>query len=220
MPIVNIKHLENNTQLGIWEIKETQQDILSLHPTLKTILKKELKYKSASRIKEKLTTYALIYKMLGKEGIKIEHLITGKPIIPNFNISISHTKNFVAVMISKYKNIAVDIQQITNKVDIVADKFIRQDEYISNTTDRLIAWSIKETAYKYFSDKKLRLLDLRIEKPIDKNKDLIEIKNLLTSKNILAKYKLTTQYVLTYSIETYKFWKIVLVIIYLYVILH
>ena len=71
----------------------------------------------------------------------------------NRNISISHSGEMVAILISKDNGIGVDIERITEKVNLVKSKFLNQKEinYLSNdeeTRNLTRAWTAKEAIYK------------------------------------------------------------------------
>ena len=71
----------------------------------------------------------------------------------NRNISISHSGEMVAILISKDNGIGVDIERITEKVKSVKSKFLNQVEinYLSNDEEirnLTRAWTAKEAIYK------------------------------------------------------------------------
>ena len=83
--------------------------------------------------------------------------VTYKENIPilsdNRNISISHSGEMVAILISKDNGIGVDVERITEKVNLVKSKFLNQKEinYLSNDEEirnLTRAWTAKEAIYK------------------------------------------------------------------------
>ncbi len=82
---------------------------------------------------------------------KSEH---GKPSFTNHNahFSISHSREYVALIYSESQKVAIDIEVIQPKIQAIRSKFIHPNDYeqgedILNLT---IIWSAKETIYKYF----------------------------------------------------------------------
>ena len=72
----------------------------------------------------------------------------------SFSISISHTKGYVAVLLSEPgKRVGIDIECYSERVRKVAHKFMREDEKKSlfkgtETWSLLLHWSAKETMFK------------------------------------------------------------------------
>jgi len=71
----------------------------------------------------------------------------------NRNISISHSEEMVAILISKESGIGVDVEKINKKVDSIKSKFLNQKEisYLSGdgeTRNLTRAWTAKEAIYK------------------------------------------------------------------------
>lgn len=78
----------------------------------------------------------------------------GKPSFTNHNahFSISHSREYVALIYSESQKVAVDIEAVQTKIQAIRSKFIHPKDYeqgedILNLT---IIWSAKETIYKYF----------------------------------------------------------------------
>jgi 4'-phosphopantetheinyl transferase len=78
----------------------------------------------------------------------------GKPSFTNHNahFSISHSREYVALIYSESQKVAVDIEFVQSKIQSIRSKFIHPNDYeqgedILNLT---IIWSAKETIYKYF----------------------------------------------------------------------
>jgi len=71
----------------------------------------------------------------------------------NRNISISHSGQIVAILISKDIGIGVDVERITEKVNSIKSKFLNQQEinYLTSAEDTrnlTRAWTAKEAIYK------------------------------------------------------------------------
>jgi 4'-phosphopantetheinyl transferase len=109
-----------------------------------------LKLKTAKRQQEFLLARYLRNFVLG--NIPIGYKDSGKPFLLNDErfISISHSKDFLGVLISKY-NCSLDIEEISNKVEKVKFKFLNENEgtLIPNDPKNLTrAWTVKEVLYK------------------------------------------------------------------------
>ena len=111
----------------------------------------ELKqFKAEHRMLEWLSVRVLLFHLLDNHHVVLYHQ-SGRPYILNdeYYISISHTKGYVAVIISQVGTVAIDIEQYGQRVHRVASKFMRDDEavnaYNADTTwSLLLHWSAKE----------------------------------------------------------------------------
>jgi phosphopantetheine--protein transferase-like protein len=140
--------------LGIWKLKETAADLISQFQFSDNELENFTKIKHETRKREYLATRLLLQKLLNKK-VEIEYLQSGKPLLKNshFNISISHSANFVAIIIST-KKIGIDIENTNRNITKIATKFLSSDEieHIKKTENKQIAttlyWSAKEAIFK------------------------------------------------------------------------
>ncbi len=147
---------ESTYQLGVWKMDETIEQLLEFLPE-KTYYEEEIKrFKASHRIHEWLSVRALLYTLL-KTHQPVKYLSTGKPYLDNQYISISHTKGYVAVIVSSNAEVGIDIEQYSRRVHKVATKFMRDDEVTvtykeDSTWSLLLHWSAKETMFKSIDD--------------------------------------------------------------------
>jgi 4'-phosphopantetheinyl transferase len=135
--------------IGVWKIDEDLAFFETLfhgHPAIQNE-KKRLQW-FASRHLANL--------MLGAPDIIVNDE-TGKPNFKTspFNISLSHTTGFAAVIISKQCVVGIDIEAVHPKVERVAHKFLREDEIDSipdneKAAKLILYWSAKESLYKLY----------------------------------------------------------------------
>ena len=200
MSVVYIKEVAPDVKLGLWKMEDDILQILSQSSDMRKLFDTEIsQYRSDSRRNEKLAVYSLLWKMT-KSKIRISHNDNGKPIVDGYNISISHTRGFASVILSKSKNVAVDIEYYSDRVGRIADKFIRKDEIAKDIDSQLINWSAKETVYKYFSEQDLQYFDMKLmpNAEIEKTK---QVQNLKTNDYQDVYYELNKEYVLTYTYD-------------------
>ena len=116
--------------------------------------------------------------MTGRRDLVIGHNADGKPTLNGYIISVSHTIGYASIIMSKTRNVAVDVEYRNNRVFRIVDKFLTKQETallngllqtedttlktIASLTEShdaqtslLLCWCAKETIYKYFSDEKL-----------------------------------------------------------------
>ena len=110
------------------------------------------------RQREWLTVRTLLKKMLGEEK-QISYTTTGKPYLADssYHISISHTKAYVALALDENYPVAVDIEQISSRVEKIRSRFMSETEeqHLSKTQPLihlLLHWSAKEALYKYMDE--------------------------------------------------------------------
>ncbi len=103
-------------------------------------------YKSAKR---KLEFY---FTRLLWDSFKIPQNITykpsGKPVLPEGFISVSHSHDCIAIGFSKQAEIGIDIEPVSEKIRKVKHKFSHPKESFDDLTDLTKSWCIKEAVYK------------------------------------------------------------------------
>ncbi|EFI72036.1 MULTISPECIES: 4'-phosphopantetheinyl transferase family protein [Segatella] len=198
MALLSIRHLWDDVNLGIWAIEETVEQLFEQYPHLKDLkVYLDEKYKNEGRKKEILAVRALLYEMTHEESSKrISHEPSGKPLLKGYFISISHTKGYAAVIMSKTRNVAVDIEYVSDRVSKIVDKFIRSDEDSSTIEVQLKNWCAKETVYKYFSEEDLQYSEMRLH---DLSSSHALVDDLKIKKTIDVFFDTNSQYVLAYS---------------------
>ena len=192
-----------NFAIGVWKIEEELAFFEALfhgHPDIAND-KKRLQW-FASR--------HLANIMLGQPDIIVNDA-TGKP---NFktspvNISISHTVDFAAVMISGQCAVGIDIEAVHPKVERVAHKFLTEDEINSIPVDEkaaklMLYWSAKESLFKLYGWGALEFKTQLLIAPFDMKQagaltaDIITPH--LTLKNLTVNYEFFAGQVLSYVV--------------------
>lgn len=140
--------------LGIWKVEETSEELLSMLQCKKW-LNHFLTVKSAARIREMLATRVLLKKLLGEEK-EICYFASGKPYLADgsYQISISHTRGYVALVLNKKQTMGLDIEQRTDKIFRVRDRVVSSTEFICDDNQQvhlLLHWSAKEAMFKYLN---------------------------------------------------------------------
>lgn len=140
------------SQLAVWRIDETKEELLSMLDR-KDWLDNFIHIKSESRILEILAVRVLIKELVGEEK-KIEYLPSGRPFLADqsYHIGISHTRKYVSIVLNQYYPVALDMEQISDKVRRVRSRLVSEAEYIDEQQDiihLLLHWSTKEAIFKY-----------------------------------------------------------------------
>lgn len=192
--LVYTKEIAPDVFLGLWRMEEdTSRDDCpqEVASTLGSFC--------ARRQQEVSSTYSLLHAMTGEKGLLIQHDPSGKPSIDGWNISISHTKGYVAIILSHNRNVAIDVECISPRVNKIASRFLRPDEKAPDLLSRLVHWCAKETMYKYFSGQRLGFDEMRV-RPFPLNiSSKIEAENMKTSELLNVHYVCDDEYVMTWS---------------------
>jgi len=166
MGILHKNNLSEDSLLGVWKITETFNDLFSqvnLNSDETTILNN---FSNNKRKIEWLCT-RLLLKELTNSDLKIIYNEEGKPYLDNnfYNISISHSKSLVSIILSKNSKVGIDIEEISDKIERVINKFLSKTEQNTIVKDNLrlfhlyLCWSAKEALYKVFSEDKLNFIE-------------------------------------------------------------
>ena len=151
--------------LGVWEITEDYDSLYGM-VDLATVEKAKLdSFKNISRKVEWLSVRALVKTMLGKDT-RILYNAENKPFVRGntHNISISHSNNLTAVLISSDKRVGIDLEFMSGKISKVADKFINEREKITNDPELkkyhlYLHWCAKEAMYKFCDKQDINFRD-------------------------------------------------------------
>lgn len=212
MAVVNIREVYPGVSLGLWQMDESPEQLFDLYPHLLPYRSSlDDKYKNDGRKLEFLAIRALMYEMLRVNGASkgllshagdFTHNGQGKPLFRGYHVSISHTKGYAALILSKKSEVAVDIEYMSDRVERIASKFLRKDERADSLDAKLVHWCAKETVFKLFSEENLLFEDMRV-KPFDTMADwACDVENLKSGKTVRVDFELAMDFVLTYSMWT------------------
>lgn len=212
MAVVNIREVYPGVSLGLWQMDESPEQLFDLYPHLLPYRSSlDNKYKNDGRKLEFLAIRALMYEMLRVNGASkgllshagdFTHNGQGKPLFRGYHVSISHTKGYAALILSKKSEVAVDIEYMSDRVERIASKFLRKDERADSLDVKLVHWCAKETVFKLFSEENLLFEDMRV-KPFDTMADwACDVENLKSGKTARVDFELAMDFVLTYSMWT------------------
>ena len=212
MAVVNIREVYPGVSLGLWQMDESPEQLFDLYPHLLPYRSSlDDNYKNDGRKLEFLAIRALMYEMLRVNGASkgllshagdFTHNGQGKPLFRGYHVSISHTKGYAALILSKKSEVAVDIEYMSDRVERIASKFLRKDERADSLDAKLVHWCAKETVFKLFSEENLLFEDMRV-KPFDTMADwACDVENLKSGKTARVDFELAMDFVLTYSMWT------------------
>lgn len=151
------KEFEDGSRIYVWEITESEEELLASTSVPDDELE-ELSYtRSESRRREKLATRALLNEIF-PEKLYLGHHDNGKPYLQNtaMEISISHTSRFVAILLNPDEDLGIDIECLDRDFSAVEKKALSEEEQedIDERKKNLqlaIYWCAKEAIYKRMS---------------------------------------------------------------------
>ena len=159
MAIILHKEVDSCCKLGIWEINEEYDDLLSRLSLTSEENKRLEGFQSLNRKLEFLSVRVLMNVMSGNPA-RIIYNNERKPFLENnsHRISISHSCQFTSIIMSHEKQVGIDLEYMSHRIEKIADRFIHKDEYITSVEDLVkyhlyIHWCAKEALYK-LCDKK------------------------------------------------------------------
>lgn len=196
MPL-NFQKRSEDFQLGIWRMDESFDELLRmlvLNEPDRNVLNT---FKSEYRKLEWLTTRVLLKEFLASsETGSIVYESNGKPRLVNssLSISISHTKNFVALLIAKSAGAGIDLETIQPRIEKIAKKFVTKQEEIFIDENKKqnyhhVIWGTKEVLFKIYGKGELNFLEhLHAEKFI--LKDTGELTGRITKDDFKKEYRI------------------------------
>ncbi|MBQ9893220.1 MAG: 4'-phosphopantetheinyl transferase superfamily protein [Bacteroidales bacterium] len=151
------KKLDNDAEIGVWQITETEEELIALSATPSDEMEEISFIRSESLRKQRLAVRALLCEMFD-EKVYLSHHDNGKPYIENnpINISITHTNKYVAVILHDEEDVGIDVESLDRDFSAVEKKALSEDEKEDLERDKrneqlAIYWCAKEAIFKLLS---------------------------------------------------------------------
>ncbi len=197
MPLVRtIRNKENSTIIGIWELSESLDRLFAMIDLNEQDLVAYHNFKAEGRKKQWLASRIILHQISENNKLSITYGDNRNPLIEGRSqqLSISHTNEFVTVILSDKFRVGIDIEKIHPRVLKIRHKFVsdEESEYLSEDqlNEKLILiWSAKEALYKMYGRGKLDFRkNLKIE-PFNFQADDC-VSGVINTGNIKRKYAL------------------------------
>jgi phosphopantetheinyl transferase len=156
MPLFFKENIDRGT-LALWQLKESVEELLNLIDLTQIEKEKYKKFTNDRRKKEWLATRVLLKEVVSKEST-ISYNKHGKPFLKDsdYNIGISHSSDFAALITCREKIPGIDIENINRIIEKIAPKFMSETELQACLNDNnkyskkklFIHWSAKEAVFK------------------------------------------------------------------------
>jgi phosphopantetheinyl transferase len=166
-----LKKKLNDATLGVWEIKESVEELWKSV----NLTEQELKYYSYLR-SDTRRQHWLSYRLILPHLLKVDELTgiqydeSGKPFLNNGlkHISVTHSGRFSALIASTKKSVGIDMEQMSPKIFKVAHKFLNDCElrivFSEYAMEGLyVIWAAKEALFKLYGKRDIQFReDIRI----------------------------------------------------------
>ena len=200
--------IEEDCLLGIWEITETCEQLLSMLSVEEQ--KQASRYLSRVKSKQRRLEWLsirVVLQILTNDNKIIKHTSQGQPYLldNSYQISISHSKDYAVVLLHKHKKVGVDIENYSNRVLKIENRFISDDEYIdpdNRTLHLILHWCAKETLYKLMDSTNIIFKEHLYIYPFKvQDRGLIKACESLSSKNAVFDiyYEVNDNFVITWG---------------------
>ncbi len=156
MPIVFEKK-EKEYSIGIWHSTEAFSELLQNSSLNESDLQKWTSIQSEKRKREWLTVRVLLKTLFQKEVLPMLSYDTfGKPYLNNgMGISISHTREFIAIIITSKASAGIDIETLRERITVLSAKFTNEEEQkfipeFQRIEYLHVLWGGKEVLFKLY----------------------------------------------------------------------
>jgi 4'-phosphopantetheinyl transferase len=154
MPLHHIIQHNETTQIYIWKITESEQQLLS-EVTLNERNQQRLQNMKSELHRRGFLSVRKLLEYNGYSDFDLNYDATGKPHLHDGrHISITHSHEFSAIVLSD-ANIGIDMEMQREKIRIIADKFTAplEEKYLDRETSDYIGkltviWGTKEAIFK------------------------------------------------------------------------
>ncbi len=209
MPVFINHKINTNTQLLVWEITEDETFFMQKTPLLSEESEILKSFKNSDRKKQWLSIRLMLSELFAVQNSKgfIYYNKEGKPFLSTGqHISISHTSQFSALIVSDNNQVGIDIEKISQRIIKVKDRMASSSErekYGHNIIQLTTVWAAKEGVVKLTGQRHISFendINVIIESPDDTcfNTEI----TLNKSKRILAMNRLFLKdHVLVYVID-------------------
>lgn len=164
MPLYKTITVNKDVSIAIWKVEESEKQLskgIVLTPHCQQRydgMKSELHRRAFLSVRHLLALFGYV-------DLDLVYNESGKPSLKDGNfISITHSYNFTAVIISEADEVGIDIEMQRDKILRIAHKFTPLEEYrtLANAAAIVrkltIVWGAKESLYKIYGTKGLSFI--------------------------------------------------------------
>lgn len=182
MPIILEKKYSNNISLAVWKITELHDELQAMLPS---VILTDAELASISHPQKQIEFFCSrlvirhLAKLLGINYLGLKKDKYGKPFLvgTNWQMSLTHTANYVAAAMHPNLPLGMDMEKPSDKIRRISQKFMSKTEIIeaNNDLEKLcIYWSAKEALYKLYGKRKVFFIENLFVFPFQKDASQIE----------------------------------------------
>ncbi len=138
---------------GIWKITETFDELCDMLPHGTYYREYASRFAAERRRLEYVAVRLLIFTLTGEE-LQVGYLPSGRPFFCDgrFQLSISHTFGYAAVLLSEEYEAGLDIEAFSERIVKLKERIISPEEEAGTTYEILLHWSAKESVFKILDE--------------------------------------------------------------------
>jgi len=204
------QNIDDDCVLGIWEVTENYDYLFSRLLLLPEEINTLNSFQNRIRSIEWLSVRVLLNEIAGK-NLSVYYNGNRKPFIRgnSYNISISHSKDFTSVLLSKKRKVGIDLEYMSHRISNIESKFINENEVITENKSRkkyhlYIHWCAKEALYKICDKQDINFKkNLTIEPFIPREKGYISgwVNNKYMDEKFQLFYFTIKNYIIVWTIR-------------------
>ncbi|GAB2454692.1 siderophore biosynthesis protein [Hymenobacter qilianensis] len=214
MPLHSLTPLSDHALLGLWHLTEMPPALVELLPHSAHYAAQQPAVRDLTRQAQWLAGRALTHTLL-RELTSAQSLLlndsNGRPYLeqlPDFAVSLSHSGEWVAGIVSTQGRVGTDVELIRPKAQHLATRFLAETERVNAGDDVAkysLYWSAKETLYKLHSRRGVVFKEQLLLNPFELREAGVLTGHLLLenfrSEHRISYQRLASDYVLTYCVE-------------------
>lgn len=210
MGLIRKTNIDRDCLMGLWEIKEDYKTLLSKVNLTPFDIHRMDAFKSEGRKVESLSVRALL-QTITEPTARIVYNEFRKPFLSDgsYNISISHSYLYTAILLSKTKRVGIDLEYMSHRIERIAGKFINAREYITpelaDQSEHLyVHWCAKEALYKICDKQNINFQDNITIKPFtlspEQQGEIVGVvDNAYMQEEFNLHYEVSKNYVIVYT---------------------
>lgn len=197
MNFTSYRELTNGSYLFLQKLNTASEELLLKVQLEPKELEKVNSFKLEMRKRQYLEARRIVQAHFNAQE-RIIYTAEGKPLLQNSNwaISLSHSGDYLAVIMAENFEVGIDLQQFTSKMPKITKRFIHEEEwaYINQEHEMDYChylWCAKEALFKWVEESGIHFKEnLRVDSFVLSNKGQMKAHIFLENKN----YSLTLAY--------------------------
>ena len=174
MGILSNRIIEKDSRIGLWEITEDYETLFGITHLDDNDIRRLNTFKNLNRKIESISVRTLLQQMTHNNARIVYHKNSRKPYLDDnsFNISVTHSHKYTAILLNKDRNVGIDIEYMTHNIERVVHKFINKHEVITKNPKLrrehlYVHWCAKEALYKICDKEDINFHDSLTIKPFE-----------------------------------------------------